>query len=149
MCCAECVSRRRFLTLAAGGSAIAAVITACGDGQVSGVALIVGGGGGGGGSRVTVVVGDYPGLASAGTLVQVTNTFIAVKRTGATSFVAFSMSCTHQGCLTSIVNGSRFDCPCHGSRFDVDGAVVNGPAASPLTTLPTAYDQATDTLTIN
>ncbi len=39
--------------------------------------------------------------------------------------------CTHSGCeLTADPGG--FDCPCHGSRFGPDGAVVGGPALRPL-----------------
>jgi glycine/D-amino acid oxidase-like deaminating enzyme/nitrite reductase/ring-hydroxylating ferredoxin subunit len=46
---------------------------------------------------------------------------------------AVSLRCTHLGCLVRF-NGaeSSWDCPCHGSRFDVDGAVLEGPASRPL-----------------
>jgi len=46
---------------------------------------------------------------------------------------AVSLRCTHLGCLLRF-NGaeSSWDCSCHGSRFDVDGAVLEGPAAKPL-----------------
>ena len=41
--------------------------------------------------------------------------------------------CTHQGCvLREDVALGTWDCPCHGSRFDADGAVIQGPANSPL-----------------
>jgi len=42
-------------------------------------------------------------------------------------------TCTHMGCELNWNNGERsWDCPCHGSRFDVDGKVIDGPAVSPL-----------------
>jgi glycine/D-amino acid oxidase-like deaminating enzyme/nitrite reductase/ring-hydroxylating ferredoxin subunit len=46
---------------------------------------------------------------------------------------AVSLRCTHLGCLLRF-NGAEtsWDCPCHGSRFDVDGAVLEGPAIKPL-----------------
>ena len=44
-----------------------------------------------------------------------------------------SATCTHVGCVVSWNAEERsWDCPCHGSRFSIDGRVLNGPASSPL-----------------
>jgi glycine/D-amino acid oxidase-like deaminating enzyme/nitrite reductase/ring-hydroxylating ferredoxin subunit len=49
------------------------------------------------------------------------------------SLHAVSLRCTHMGCLVRFNSAERsWDCPCHGSRFDVDGAVLEGPAVDPL-----------------
>ena len=46
---------------------------------------------------------------------------------------AVSLRCTHMGCLLRFNAAERsWDCPCHGSRFAVDGTVLEGPAVDPL-----------------
>jgi glycine/D-amino acid oxidase-like deaminating enzyme/nitrite reductase/ring-hydroxylating ferredoxin subunit len=42
-------------------------------------------------------------------------------------------TCTHLGCEVSFNRAERsWDCPCHGSRFDIDGRVLEGPAVQDL-----------------
>ncbi len=51
----------------------------------------------------------------------------------ANGFYAYTAICTHQGC-TIFKPNSNGDaiCPCHGSEFDGNGKVINGPAVLPL-----------------
>ena len=46
-------------------------------------------------------------------------------------FEAISLVCTHLGCVVNLVE-TGYACPCHGSRFDQNGNVLNGPARQPL-----------------
>jgi Rieske Fe-S protein len=56
-------------------------------------------------------------------------------------FHALSLSCTHEGCpvRATPVDGILI-CPCHGSRFDLEGHVVQGPAEFPLGRYDSSYD---------
>jgi Rieske Fe-S protein len=59
---------------------------------------------------------------------------IVITQPTAGSYKAFTAVCTHQGCIVSTVAGGTIDCPCHGSKFNLDGSVANGPATAPLET---------------
>jgi cytochrome b6-f complex iron-sulfur subunit len=74
---------------------------------------------------------------------------IVVIRADTARFVTLSRVCTHQGC-TVVHNPatSSLNCPCHGSRFGLDGSVLNGPAFVPLFSHTTTFDDATQIITI-
>ena len=47
--------------------------------------------------------------------------------------VALSTTCTHLGCITLWQSSQlKFQCPCHGSRYSIDGINLEGPAPRPL-----------------
>jgi menaquinol-cytochrome c reductase iron-sulfur subunit len=53
----------------------------------------------------------------------------------------FSPICPHLGCgYHWDAQTQHFECPCHGSVFDIDGKVLAGPAPRPLDTLPTKVE---------
>lgn len=48
-------------------------------------------------------------------------------------FSVASAVCSHLGCTVAhFQSDQRFHCPCHGSVFGADGAVLHGPAPKPL-----------------
>ena len=58
---------------------------------------------------------------------------VAVARDRDGTLHAVKATCTHFGCLVGFNDGEQtWDCPCHGSRFALDGTVLDGPACQPL-----------------
>jgi len=74
------------------------------------------------------------GLAPGeGGIVRLEGDKVAAFRDDDGTLHAVSPVCTHVGCLVAFNRAERtWDCPCHGSRFTVDGQVIEGPALTPL-----------------
>jgi Rieske Fe-S protein len=58
----------------------------------------------------------------------------ALKQNADTTFTALDMTCTHNGCPIQLMKTNKFECECHGSTFDEEGRVTNGPAVDNLRT---------------
>lgn len=68
-----------------------------------------------------------------GAVIRIGGQRCAVYRDDSGDLHSVSATCTHLGCLVAFNDVEKtWDCPCHGSRFDVDGAVLHGPATTPL-----------------
>jgi glycine/D-amino acid oxidase-like deaminating enzyme/nitrite reductase/ring-hydroxylating ferredoxin subunit len=68
-----------------------------------------------------------------GRVVMLNGAKVAAARDRAGALHTVSPTCTHMGCdvAWNIVEQS-WDCPCHGSRYSIDGRVAHGPATLPL-----------------
>jgi Rieske Fe-S protein len=71
-----------------------------------------------------------PGQAK---VISVDGDKVAAYRDAEGALHAVSAVCTHRGCVVewNAVEKS-WDCPCHGSRFDYDGHILQGPAQREL-----------------
>jgi Rieske Fe-S protein len=62
----------------------------------------------------------------------------------------FAINCSHLGCSVALnADAKTFDCPCHGSRFHLDGQVLHGPAQYPLSHLTWKQGQDAGTIEID
>jgi cytochrome b6-f complex iron-sulfur subunit len=143
-------TRRDFLRCAAcGGAAVAAAaLGACAPGVDPAPLVDVPAPTGG---RVTLAIGSYPQLDRRDGAARIQGPGIAppillVRRPDG-GFAALSSICTHRGCP---LGAEHFEvvCPCHASRFDLQGQVTNPPARDALFTYPMSYDPATGVLTV-
>jgi Rieske Fe-S protein len=88
-----------------------------------------------------------------------------LNRVEANRFVTLDSVCTHNGCAVGrykahVVGADEsvnppvpilanlMKCPCHGSRYDIEGRVIGGPAQGDLARFETTYDAATDIVCI-
>ena len=103
------------------------------------------------GDRVRLPLAKFPALRNEGghAVIEAQNQKLIVMRNAGGEVAAMSVVCTHEGCLVSWKPGeSQFQCPCHGSRFSADGAVVQGPAEKPLASFPARLDGDTVEVTV-
>ena len=68
-----------------------------------------------------------------GALTEINGSKVAAYRDDANHLYLLSPICTHLRCVVHWNRAERsWDCPCHGSRFQYDGQVIEGPALAPL-----------------
>jgi nucleotide-binding universal stress UspA family protein/nitrite reductase/ring-hydroxylating ferredoxin subunit len=68
-----------------------------------------------------------------GGLVAIAGRRLAVYKAEDGSLITLSPRCQHMGCNVDWNDADRtWDCPCHGSRYAFDGAVIKGPAKKDL-----------------
>jgi Rieske Fe-S protein len=91
-------------------------------------------------NRTEGAAGQVADLAPGdGTVIESAGTSTAYYRDLAGEIHAVSAICTHLGCTVAFNRGERtWDCPCHGSRFDAAGKVIQGPATEDLPPRPTS-----------
>jgi Rieske Fe-S protein len=134
------IGRRTFLAQSA-LLAAAAVLAACAGADGATAPTTV--------SATTFTLSDYPALASVGGLatVSVSGSPFVLVRTSASSVVALSRICPHQGNVINPVSGG-FYCPGHGAQFDASGRWVGGERTSSMRSYPATLDVGAGTVTV-
>lgn len=149
-------TRREFCTQACGIAGLAALgsaLQACGaagPGSPNSVPALPTVTAAPGSGVVTLTVDSTSPLAAVGNaaLVRGSNAVFLVARTGPDTFSALTSICTHEACTITGFDSETFVCPCHGSRFDLSGRVLNGPAVTGLRAYPTRFSGDVLTITL-
>jgi Rieske Fe-S protein len=71
-----------------------------------------------------------------------------VARTSDSGFTALTAICTHQACTITGFASQEYVCPCHGSRFGLNGGVLSGPAPRALRSFATRFANGVLTISI-
>jgi Rieske Fe-S protein len=128
------IDRRRFLKVleshgaaalcarVAGAGALASVLSSCGGVRFARSTMV--------GTQLII---ERKELAAGSVLVDGPEGElpIHVRQLEPDRFRALSTRCMHRGCQVDPAN-DRFVCPCHGSEYASDGAVLSGPTELPL-----------------
>jgi glycine/D-amino acid oxidase-like deaminating enzyme/nitrite reductase/ring-hydroxylating ferredoxin subunit len=95
------------------------------------------------GDRMSTEAGELTDLeAGEAAILDTDDGKVAAYRDDQGTLHAVSAVCTHMGCLVSWNGTERsWDCPCHGSRFGVDGDVIEPPATEPLDPQPLSFQE--------
>ncbi|HEX4915701.1 MAG TPA: Rieske (2Fe-2S) protein, partial [Vicinamibacterales bacterium] len=92
------------------------------------------------GSVVEVDVAGTPLSAAGGAvLVQSVAGVFLLARVDDATYAAIDATCSHQSCTVTGADGTTYVCPCHGSRYDRNGRVLQGPATASLRRFATAF----------
>ncbi len=81
---------------------------------------------------VLITDAEAPGI-QAGLLSRYPLALVRVDQTGVSALETY---CMHQGCQVNPYDGTKFQCPCHGSQYTATGAVKRGPTTAPLKSYP-------------
>jgi len=150
------VSRRRFCADAcqmASCATLATLFSACDDSSPTSPS--------GMGSKLGVLSGRFTGSAvqvtAAGSpladvggaaLVESTAGVFLISRTSTSAFSAIDAVCTHEGCTITGFAGDTYVCPCHGSRYSLNGQVTGGPARASLRRYNTTFTDGVLTIAL-
>jgi Rieske Fe-S protein len=101
----------------------------------------------GSGVDVDVAGSALAGVGGAVLVESIAGVFL-LARTADTTFSAIDAVCSHQSCTVTGADDSVYVCPCHGSRYDRNGRVVQGPATAALRKFTTTFASGVVTIVL-